>query len=108
MEESAENHHSGDGGGLPFPRVRRVGFAAPFRWLSRGLDDLKAAPGPSLFYGVCFALMGFLISVVFRHAYAYVSSLVSGFLLIGPFLALATIEYLFFGKRVVDWFLGDA
>lgn len=26
----------------------------------------------------------------------------------GPFLALATIEYLFFGKRVVDWFLGDA
>ena len=25
----------------------------------------------------------------------------------GPFLALATIEYLFFGKRVVEWFLGD-
>ncbi len=25
----------------------------------------------------------------------------------GPFLALATIEYLFFGKRAVDWILGD-
>ena len=25
----------------------------------------------------------------------------------GPFLALATIEYLFFGKRVVAWILGD-
>jgi uncharacterized membrane protein len=92
MGESVDNHQSEDGSGPPFPRVRDVGFAAPFHWLSKGLDDLKAAPGPSLFYGVCFALMGFLISVVFRHAYAYVSSLVSGFLLIGPFLALGLYE----------------
>jgi uncharacterized membrane protein len=92
MGESVDDHQSEDGGGLPFPRIRDVGFAAPFHWLSKGLDDLKAAPGPSLFYGVCFALMGFLISVVFRHAYAYVSSLVSGFLLIGPFLALGLYE----------------
>ncbi len=92
MGESVDNHQSEDGSGLPFPRIRDVGFAAPFHWLSKGLDDLKAAPGPSLFYGVCFALMGFLISVVFRHAYAYVSSLVSGFLLIGPFLALGLYE----------------
>lgn len=92
MSKPADTQHSEDGSGLPFPRVRDIGFGAPFHWLSRGLDDLKAAPGPSLFYGACFALMGFLISVVFRHAPAYVSSLVSGFLLIGPFVSLGLYE----------------
>ena len=92
MSEPAESTQSDDGGGLPFPRVRDIGFGAPFHWLSRGLDDLKASPGPSLFYGACFALMGFLVSVVFRHAYAYTSSLVSGFLLIGPFVSLGLYE----------------
>ena len=70
VNEPANTQQSEDGSGLPFPRVRDIGFGAPFHWLARGLDDLKAAPGPSLFYGACFALMGFLISVVFRHAYA--------------------------------------
>lgn len=92
MSESANSPHSEDGSGLPFPRVRDVGFAAPFHWLSRGLDDLKAAPGPSLFYGTCFALMGFLVSVVFRNFFEYTSSLVSGFLLLGPFLSLGLYD----------------
>jgi len=92
VSEPADTRQSDDGGGLPFPRVRNIDFDAPFRWLSRGLDDLKASPGPSLFYGACFALMGFLVSLVFRHAYAYVSALVSGFLLVGPFVALGLYE----------------
>ncbi|MBK6974442.1 MAG: DUF2189 domain-containing protein [Sterolibacteriaceae bacterium] len=92
VSEPADTRQSEDGSGLPFPRVRDIGFGAPFHWLARGLDDLKASPGPSLFYGAGFALMGFLISVVFRHAYAYVSALVSGFLLVGPFVALGLYE----------------
>ena len=69
------------------PAVRTVGAGAPFGWLARGYADFRAHPLPSLFYGACFAAMGWLIAVVFEHAAAYVSSLVTGFFLVGPFLA---------------------
>ena len=69
------------------PNVRTVGAGAPFAWLAAGWRDFRAHPLPSMFYGACFALMGFLIAVVFRHAYQYVSALVTGFFLVGPFLA---------------------
>jgi uncharacterized membrane protein len=76
----------------PFPRIRTIGIAAPFGWLSRGLDDLKHCPGPSLFYGACFAVMGLLLKTVFRNAYEYTSALTTGFLLIAPFLAIGLYE----------------
>lgn len=78
--------------GLGFPTVREVGMGAPFRWLARGLGDLKSCPIPSLFYGFCFAAMGLLITFVFEHAYEYTSALTSGFLLLGPFLAMGLYE----------------
>jgi len=92
MNDSRNEPVPQDVEGLPFPKVRSVGFGAPFHWLSRGLDDLKASPGPSLFYGVCFAGMGYVLTIVFSHAYAYMSGLISGFLLLGPFLALGLYE----------------
>jgi uncharacterized membrane protein len=68
--------------------VRTVGIDAPWRWLAAGWRDFRAHPLPSAFYGVCFAGMGFLIYIVFRHAYQYVSALVTGFFLVGPFVAI--------------------
>jgi uncharacterized membrane protein len=70
------------------PEVRRVAALAPLHWLALGWRDFRAHPLPSAFYGVCFALMGWLIAATFRHAYAYVSALVTGFFLVGPFLAI--------------------
>jgi uncharacterized membrane protein len=70
------------------PAVRRVAATAPFGWLRRGGADLLAHPLPSVFYGACFAAMGWLIAFTFRHAYEYVSALVTGFFLVGPFLAV--------------------
>ncbi len=70
------------------PEVRVVGAGAPLRWLAAGWRDFRAHPLPSAFYGACFAVMGFLIWIVFRHAYQYVSALVTGFFLVGPFLAI--------------------
>jgi len=70
----------------PFPPVRRVDSGAPLRWVAAGWRDLRAAPAASLFYGVAFALMGWLIYFVFRHAHEYTSALTAGFLLLGPFL----------------------
>ena len=71
----------------PAPAVRSVPASAPFRWLARGAADFRANPMPSAFYGACFALMGWLIYLVFQHATAYLSALVTGFFLVGPFLA---------------------
>lgn len=70
----------------PFPSVRRVDLAGPPRWIAAGWRDLRAAPAVSLFYGAVFALMGWLIYFVFRHAHEYTSALSAGFLLLGPFL----------------------
>ncbi|MFZ5509899.1 MAG: DUF2189 domain-containing protein [Pseudomonadota bacterium] len=75
-----------------FPQVRVVPAAAPFRWLRLAFDDLRACPGPSVFYGLCFAAMGALLKVVFAHAYQYLSALTCGFLLLGPFLAIGIYE----------------
>lgn len=76
----------------PFPQVRKISMGAPLRWLAAGAGDMRSAPLPSTFYGAAFALMGWLIWFVFRHAYEYTSSLVAGFLLVGPFLCVGLYD----------------
>lgn len=68
--------------------VRTVSAGAPLRWVAAGWRDFRAHPLQSAFYGACFALMGFLIYIVFRTAFEYVSALVTGFFLVGPFLCI--------------------
>ena len=46
------------------------------------------APAIGLFYGACFALMGWALMAVFTHAPAYTLALSAGFLLMGPFMCL--------------------
>ena len=77
-----------DAGRSVIPDVRVVGAAAPLRWLTLGWRDFRAHPLPSAFYGACFAAMGWLIVMTFRHSYEYVSALVTGFFLVGPFVAI--------------------
>lgn len=54
-----EHVHAGPGG-YEVPGVRSITAGRPFAWLAAGLRDLRAAPGPSLFYGIVFALVGYL------------------------------------------------
>jgi uncharacterized membrane protein len=75
-----------------FPNVRRVAATEPFRWLARGWDDFRHCWKASVFYGVVFAVMGWLVVVVFRNAYEYVWGLTTGFLLVGPLLATGVYE----------------
>jgi len=63
---------------------------APLRWLKLGWRDLRQAPRLSLGYGLAMALFGYLISglaYVFGNLYT-VLGLMSGFILIGPFVAI--------------------
>lgn len=92
-ENRPDSHKPADDDpGPPFPRVREVPAGAPLRWIGRGLGDLRACPIPSLFYGFCFTGMGLLLTVMFRHAYEYTAALTSGFLILGPFLAMGLYE----------------
>jgi uncharacterized membrane protein len=76
----------------PRSLMRPLGFADPFRWLARGLKDMRQHPGIALFYGLCFWGMAQVLAMVFKHKPEYTLSLVSGCLLVGPFMAMGLYE----------------
>lgn len=90
MQQSTEPDASPEA--LPFPTIRDIKATSPLTWLARAWDDVRACPVPSLFYGFCYAGMGLLITFVFEHAYQYTAGLTSGFLLLGPLLAMGLYE----------------
>ena len=67
-------------------------LAAPFRWLRLGWHDFRRAPVIGLFYGACFAAMGWMLLLLFQHAPAYTLALSAGFLLMGPFMCLGLYD----------------
>ena len=85
----ADQSHEQSGSG--FPEIRHIGIDAPPVWLVRGWADLRAAPAASLFYGVVLALMGLVIGRLAGQA-AYELAFVTGFLLVGPFLAMGLYD----------------
>ena len=58
-------------------------------WLRRGWSDYRACWPLSSSFGLCFVAMGWLQLLIFREAPAYSMALISGFLLLGPFLCTA-------------------
>jgi uncharacterized membrane protein len=72
--------------------LRPLRFSDPLRWLAAGWRDFLRCPGIGLFYGGCFALMGWALIGVYQHAPAYVLALSAGFLLMGPFLCLGLYQ----------------
>lgn len=73
-------------------QIRSLSFAAPLRWLAAGARDLRAQPAIALFYGACFWSMAALLDAVFRHKPEYTMTIVSGCLLVGPFLAMGLYD----------------
>lgn len=78
--------------GKPFPPIRQLGVPRVFAWLRLGWRDLCAAPQVSLFYGLCFAGMGFVLRLALANAPQYLSALSCGFLLVGPVLSLGLYD----------------
>ena len=76
----------------PKAHLRLLPLSAPLRWLALGLADLRASPGIALFYGAAFWAMAQVLAWVFRRSPEYTLSMVSGCLLVGPFLAMGLYE----------------
>ncbi len=76
----------------PKARFKLLPLSAPWRWLTLGFQDLRASPGIALFYGVAFWAMAQVLAMVFRRSPEYTLSMVSGCLLVGPFLAMGLYE----------------
>jgi uncharacterized membrane protein len=72
--------------------LRPLPLNAPLQWLAAGWRDFTRAPGIGLFYGACFAGMGWLLLTVYEHAPAYMLWLSAGFLLMGPVLCLGLYD----------------
>ena len=89
MTEPAQRSTETSSGHHAFPTVRSdLPLSAPLTWLSLGWNDLMACRGASLFYGLCFATMGWLLVVVLRFAVHLLSGLTAGFMLLGPVVAI--------------------
>ncbi len=76
----------------PQKEIATLAFGAPWQWLARGWQDMRAHAGIALFYGLCFWLMAVVLALVFRSKPQYVMSIASGCLLVGPFLAMGLYE----------------
>jgi uncharacterized membrane protein len=75
-----------------FPVIRHVKLSHIIGWLKAGIQDTRKAGIASLFYGACFAAAGWVMKMVFDEAYGLFAGLVTGFLLLGPFLAMGLYD----------------
>ncbi len=80
---------------------RPLALTDPLDWLRLGWQDFRHAPGLSLAYGGAFVLFGYLIIYLSISAQSYVLlfSLITGFVLVGPAIAV--------GLYAVSCQLGD-
>lgn len=76
------------------PKVREIGFAAPFGWLAGAWRDLRQAPLPCLAYGLAMALASAaLVALLVVTNGSFVAlALTCGFVFAGPMLAMGLYE----------------
>lgn len=75
-----------------FPIIRQVKPRNILGWVKAGIQDMRQAGMASLFYGAFFALAGWVMKIVFDEAYGLFPGLATGFLLLGPFLAMGLYD----------------
>jgi uncharacterized membrane protein len=75
----------------PF-EIERLPWSAPWTWIGQGWRDLQAHPLTSLFYGLPFWCMALVLHAVFHTEPEYAMALVSGCLLVGPFVAMGLYD----------------
>lgn len=76
------------------PFARNLPADAAVGWLAAGWRDLKAQPGPSVAYGVFLTLFSYgVLLLLYATGLLYLAlPAISGFLIVGPFLAIGLYE----------------
>lgn len=76
------------------PLVRDLPARAARDWLEAGWRDFRAAPGPSLAYGIFLVLLSYGVLATLQALGLLYLALpaVAGFLIVGPFLAIGLYE----------------
>lgn len=82
--------NSNDMVGSASPRfaVRKVDSEASMRWLNAGIKDFKAAMPTSIAYGMIYVTLGLLVIWLSSAKPIFTTSLVTGFLIVGPIVAV--------------------
>jgi uncharacterized membrane protein len=73
-------------------KIKKISLNAPLRWLMAGFNDFKISPINSLSYGLVFAVLGILIFLLLKNYPTFIITAVSGFLLVGPFIAIGLYD----------------
>jgi uncharacterized membrane protein len=76
------------------PAVNRIGLADLKEAVAKGIDDFNAMPTHAVFLGIIYAVLGLIL---FRLSFGYdvlplVYPMLAGFILLGPFAAIALYE----------------
>jgi uncharacterized membrane protein len=92
MNESNNQHNNQEGSeSLPFAApCKKLELSAPMKWLRLGWQDIKRAPIPSLSYGVLLVVLSYVLTylaLAFGNLVVLLSML-SGFIFIGPVIAI--------------------
>jgi uncharacterized membrane protein len=80
---------------LPFlAPCKQLSICAPLKWLTLGWQDMQRAPAPSLVYGAALVIASYGITFIALTLRNYFSlmALASGFVFLGPVLAMAFYE----------------
>lgn len=81
-------HLDAGGSDVEAPEVATIDTGRPFAWIAAGIRDMQAAPLQSGFYGLVFALAGYLVIDLLGDLPYLVTAMTTGFLLLAPFLAI--------------------
>jgi uncharacterized membrane protein len=79
-------------GSLTTPRVCSITLDHPWQWLMAGWQDTLKTPVASLFYGAAFVIMGYFVTFMVTESFHMALALTTGFLLVGPFLAMGLYD----------------
>ena len=76
---------------MPFVApCNKLSLGAPFRWLKLGWKDIRRAPRQSLLYGLALMLISYTVAILAWSLGSFIVmvALMSGFMFIGPVLAI--------------------
>ncbi len=77
---------------LDSPRIRTITMDHPWMWIMAGWRDLRRTPLASISYGAIFVVMGYYLTSMAAEMFHMALALGTGFLLVGPFLAMGLYD----------------